>query len=211
MSEPLRLGQVCEGIFHWSATHPNTGHPAHSYYLSQQRLAIDPIGAAGLEQELSEHGGVERIALTNRHHLRDSARLVEAFGCEVVAPASGMHEFDGSEVEVFPYEWGGELAERVTAHQVGAICHDDGALLIRQGEGALALADGVIRWDGRLAFVPDSLMDNPPLVKQDQIEALQRLVVHDFQTLLLAHGDPIPTDAKTAIYEFIAEPRSAQF
>lgn len=77
---------------------------------------------------------------------------------------------------VTPYEWGETLARGVTAHEVGAICPDDGALLIAIGPGLLAFADAVIGWQGELAFVPDFLMDEPDRVKPATVAALERLL-----------------------------------
>lgn len=205
------LERVIDGIWHWSLQHEGIGQPVHSYFLTDQRLAIDPIVDVRTVADLRECGGVERVALTNRHHLRGAARLVSEFGCEVVAPAPGMHEFSETDPEVTPYEWGEEIAEGVTTHEVGAICPDDGAFEIAVGPGVLALADGVIRWDEELAFVPDFLMDDPERVKRTQLEALERLLELDFDAVLLAHGEPIPSGGKERIREFVESPRSADF
>lgn len=202
--------EVIDGVLHWQAPHPRIGQDVHSYYLPFQRLAIDPIVPDGMVEELDGQGGVERIVLTNRHHLRGSERLVEAFGCEVLAPAPGMHEF-GERSRVEPYEWGDELAPGVVAYEVGAICPDDGALHIATGPGALAFADGVIRWSDDLAFVPDFLMDDPDTVKRRQLEAMGRLLELDFEAVLLAHGEPIPGGGKELIERFVASPAQADF
>lgn len=197
------LEQVIDGIHHWSAFHEGIQQPTHSYYLPDQRLAIDPMAADGVLERLRELGGVERIALTNRHHLRGSGSLIEEFGCEVVAPAPGMHEFSDG-LGVRPYEWGEQIADGVTALEVGAICPDDGALHIAIGPGALALADGVIELEGELSFVPDFLMDDPEAVRPAQHAALRRLLEdYDFDALLLAHGPPRASGAKRALQDFI--------
>jgi len=91
--------------------------------------------------------------LTNRHHYRHSARFAAAFGCTVRCQESGLYEFDdGREVEAFAY--GDELSPWITALEVDAICSEDTA--IRAGDGALAFADGHVRFDGRLSCVPDA-------------------------------------------------------
>ena len=40
-----------------------------------------------------ENGPPAHVLLSNRHHDRDSAKFVEAFGCTVHASRPGMHEF----------------------------------------------------------------------------------------------------------------------
>lgn len=202
------FSEVIDGVLHWKAPHPRIGQEVHSYYLPFQRLVLDPILGEEMVTALGEQGGVEQVVLTNRHHLRDSSRLVDAFGCSVHAPAAGMHEFS-PEDPVQPYEWGEELAPGVVAYEVGAICADDGALHIGAGSGALAFADGVIGWGDGLAFVPDFLMDDPATVKRRQLEAMERLLELDFDAILLAHGEPIPRGGKQMLERFIAEPAQA--
>ncbi len=204
------FSEVTDGIWHWSAPHPGIGQVVHSYLVPGSGLAIDPIWIDGLDREIEDRGGITRVALTNRHHLRGAERLQERLGCEILAPALGMHEF-GEGDAVKPYEWGTEVAPGVTAHEVGAICPDDGALLINRSPGALALADAVISWDGKLSFVPDFLMDEPERVKAATIDALAPLLELDFDALLLAHGEPIATGGKDALREFVGDPRQADF
>ena len=201
---------VVEGVEHWQAVHPKIGQPVHSAYLPGPRVAIDPIGFDGLAEAIESRGGLDRVVLSNRHHLRAGAELAERFNCEVLAPAPGMHEFGDSD-PVRSYEWGEEVAPGVTAHEVGAICPDDGALHIEAGPGVLAMADGVVADERGLAFVPDFLMDDPEKVKRTQLEALGRLCELDFDALLLAHGEPIGSGGKRALREFIDSPRSTSF
>jgi hypothetical protein len=201
---------VIDGVLHWRGFHEGIRQEVHSYYLTAPRLAIDPIATEGLADALAEQGGVERIALTNRHHLRGSVELAERFDCPILAPAAGMHEFPPG-LGIEPYEWEDELARGVTAHAVAAICPDDGALHIDSGPGAIALADAVIAWDGELSFVPDFLMDEPDLVKPETTAALERLLELDFDAILLAHGEPISSGAKEALRAFVADPQQADF
>jgi hypothetical protein len=204
------FNEVIDGVLHWKAFHDRIRQDAHSYYLPEKRLAIDPMPSDGLLDALASHGGVEKVVLTNRHHLRGSEQIAEVFGCGVWCPAAGMHEFERDQ-PVHPYEWGEELAPGVTAHPIAAICPDDGALHIEIGPGAIALADAVIGWEGELAFVPDFLMDEPDRVKPATTAALDRLLHLKFDAILLAHGDPIPSGGKEALRHFIDDPRQAGF
>ena len=58
--------------------------------------------------------------------------------------------------------------------------------------GDLLIADGVVRGaphgqPGRLGFVPDTLMDDPPVTKRHLLDAFARLLGElDFEHLLLA-------------------------
>lgn len=213
MSENSGFAEVTDGVLDWSAKHPNIGQIVHSAYLPGPRVAIDPVGADWLGDAIADRGGLDRILLSNRHHRRACEDLAARFGASVHAPAPGMHEF-GPDTSIQPYEWGDELAPGVVAYELGGICPDDGALHLAPGDygvGAIVIADSVIRWDGELAFVPDSLMDDPEETKAGTLRALEGLLDLDFDALLLAHGEPAASGGKQELRDFIAAPRSADF
>lgn len=205
------VSEVLPGVLHWSAVHPKIRQVVHSYYVQDAAVAIDPMVPSGVIKELASRRPPERILLTNRHHLRQSDALVAEFGCTILCPRSGLHEFDGA-AEVDGYAYGDELAPGITAHEVGAICPDDAALHIRAGGGLLAFADGLIRSKGELGFVPDFLMgDDPEGVKRGLLQSLRRLSELDFDGMLFAHGEPLLGGARDALTEFVASPRTASF
>jgi len=174
-----------------------------SYYLMAERVAIDPLLPAGGAAWFSDHGApVEHVLITNRHHDRDAWRLREAFGCAVHCVRSGLHELAGRG-PVTPFEFGQELPGGVIAHEVGAICPDEGALHIPTHR-ALAVADGVVRWPGvpGLTFVPDALMDEPERTKASLRAAYRRLAELEFELLLLAHGEPLTEGGREALAAF---------
>ena len=70
----------------------------------------------------------------------------------------------------------------------------------------LACADGIVRHDGTLSFVPDWLMDDPARTKTGLRDAYRRLLDLDFELLLLAHGDPVIGSAKDALRSFLSTP-----
>jgi hypothetical protein len=205
-----QIAEIAPGVLHWSARHPGIGQVVHSYYVRDAAAVLDPMVPEGVIDELSRRSAPERILLTNRHHHRQSDALVREFGCAVLCPESGLHEF-GSGSRVRGYAYGEEVAPGITAHELDAICPDDAALHIRAGGGLLAFADGLIRWSGELAFVPDFLMDDPERTKRGIVESLRRLSVLEFDGMLFAHGEPLLGDAKQALTAFIDSPRSASF
>lgn len=212
MSRPKLLTEVVPGIEHWSAPHPNLGLVVHSHYLTEQRAAIDPVGAEGLLDALCAAGGVEQVILSNRHHLRGSEAIAAEFGAPIRVPRAGLHEFEGPDApQVVAYDWGEEVMDGVVAHEVGSLAPDDGALHISIGPGTLALADSVMVDDQGLGFVPDGLMDDPPRTKEGLLAAFWRLLDLEFDVLLLAHGPPLPAGGKAALAAFTESPRSASF
>jgi hypothetical protein len=197
--------ELAPGIHHWTAFHPGIGMEVSSYWVEPAAALIDPmLPAEGLEW-WEGRPRPERILLSIRHHYRDSSRFVETFGCEVLCSEHGLHEFEGTDRDVRGYAWGEEVAPGITALEVGAICPDEAALHVAVAEGALACADGVVRWrgDDELAFVPDSLLgDDPEAVKEGLLASYRSLLERDFAHLLLAHGLPIVGEGKEALAGF---------
>lgn len=198
------MNEIAPGIWHWTARHPRIRQDVSSYFVAESSTLLDPMVPpdAGLDW-FRDGREPAAIALTNRHHHRDSERFVEAFGLgPVLVPESGLHEFEDKDLEVRGYGIGEELAPGIVCHDVGAICPDDMALEIRPA-GAIALADGLIRYDGQLQFVPDQLMDDPENTKRGLTESLRALLEIDFDVLLFAHGEPLAAGAKQALREFV--------
>jgi hypothetical protein len=196
------MQEIAPGLWHWTARHPHIGSQVSSYYLRQTRVALDPLlPAEGIEW--FQGAEPEHVLLTNRHHDRDAWRLHEAFGSEVHCAANGVHELEGRG-PVTPFEFGDELPGGIIAHEVDAICPDETALHI-PAHGALAVADGIVRWGAQdgLTFVPDSLMDEPEQTKQGLRDAYRGLLELDFELLLLAHGDPVLADARRELRAFV--------
>jgi hypothetical protein len=197
------MDEIAPGLWHWTAVRERIGAEVSSYFLQPERVIVDPmIPPQGLEF-FEAHGAPEHAVLTNRHHDRDAWRLRDAFGTTVHCIRNGVHEIEGrGPVEAF--DFGDELSGEIRVHEIGAICPDETALYIPRHR-ALAVADGVVRWrrGDELQFVPDSLMDDPAETKQQLRDAYLALLELDFDLLLLAHGDPITRDARSALRAFL--------
>ena len=199
------MREIAAGIWHWTARHEGIGQRVSSYYVQPAAALIDPMEPEeGVEWFAGRECSPARVLLTNRHHLRHSARFRERFGCEVLCSKPGLHEFDDDE-GVRGFSFGEMVAPHITALEVGVICPDETALHVAVGEGAMALADGAIAaGSGSLQFVPDELLgDDPADVKAGLRSALAGLLDHDFQHLLLAHGDPIVAGGRAALARFV--------
>jgi hypothetical protein len=204
---PIR--EVLPGVWHWTTVHPRIHVPVDSYYVEPAGVLLDPmVPREGLDWFAARSTSPSAVLLTNRHHLRQSERFVEAFGCPIRASAPGLHEFADGGPAVEGFAFGEELAPGIVAHEVGGICPDDTALHIRtDGGAALAFADGVQHPRGSgLKFVPGVLMgDDPSAVRADLRTALRRLLGDlDFDHLLFAHGEPIIGGGKAALREFVS-------
>lgn len=199
------MKEIVPGVWYWTARHPRIGIDVSSYYLAESGTVLDPMVPpdAGLDWFKDGHA-VSAIALTNRHHDRQADAFCSEFGVgPVLVPESGLHEFEGKELDVRGYLPGDEIIPGIVVHEVDAISPDDMAFEIRSA-GALALADGLIRFDGSVRFVPDNLMDDPPATRRALAASLERLLDVDFDTLLFAHGEPIVGTGKQALRAFLA-------
>ncbi|HEY7460372.1 MAG TPA: hypothetical protein VIC59_00675 [Gemmatimonadota bacterium] len=208
------MKQILPGIWHWSRIHETIRIPVHSYYVQDARVLIDPmLPEEGLEW-LRKHGPPTDVLLTNRHHFRHSAKLQQTFGVAVRCHRAGLHEFKAGQ-KVEPFDFGDELPGGILALEVGVLCPEETALLIRReeregrtgaaGDGnALALGDAVIRnEEGALDFVPDQYIgDDPEGVKRGLKAVFRRLVEEPFKHLLLAHGEPVLGDGRSALKRF---------
>ena len=199
------MNEIVPGLFHWTAKHPHIGVDVSSYFVAESGTLLDPmvppdVGLGWFEGERKP----QQIALTNRHHDRESGQFCTAFALQpVLVPESGLHEFAEKPLEVRGYLPGEEIVSGIVCHEVGAICPDDMALEIRSA-GALAMADGLVHYGGKVRFVIDDLMDNPPNTKRKLAESLETLLDVDFDTLLFAHGEPLVGDGKQALRDFLA-------
>src|SRR5438067_9776792 len=203
------MQEVLPGVFHWTARHPRIGIEVSSYWLDDAGVLIDPLvpPEQGLEWFADRPAPPTAILLSNRHHYRESDRFVERYGCTVHCNRAGLHEFsDGRGVEGF--EVGDRLPGAAVAREMGAICPDETALEL-PGSNAVVLADGVVRGgargqSGRLGFVPDSLMDDPPATKRGLLGSCERLLGEvEFVHLLLAHGGPVIGDGRDQLQELV--------
>lgn len=195
--------QIVPGIFHWTAVNPSIGARVSSYFVEPARAVIDPlVPEEGLD---ALPGRPECVLLSSGHHLRDSQRIAETFGIPIRASRQAVEHLGGQGEGIDAWK-GGEAhpAPAITALHVGTICEDEGALHIAVGDGALVIADAVHASEDGLAFFPDSLLgDDPDGVKQGlkaTLGAFARSL--EFETLLLAHGEPLARGGRAALQEF---------
>lgn len=195
------MREILPGVIHWTAKHPNIGIEVSSYWLVPERTVLNPLlppgGPRAFGAEPPEH-----VVLTNRHHFRQS----DHFGVPVYAPRAGLQEFT-AEQHVQGYDDGDEVVPGIRARAIGELSPDEFALVIPRAK-AVALADGAVRFGDRpLHFVPDNLIgDDPEAVKAGLKREFARLAdEEDFDALLLAHGDPLPTGGREALRAFVDE------
>ena len=194
------MQEIFPGVFHWTTFHEPIHTRVSSYYVQPAGVAIDPkIPEQGLE---ALPGQPQAVLLTSGHHHRDAQELAGAFGIPIRASREAA-EYLGGSLTLELFRPGEQVAPGITAIHIGELSDDEGAFHISVADGAIAFADGLIRYDGELGFVPDELIgDDPEGVKAALKEAFKGLLDRDFENLLFAHGDPLVGGGKQALREF---------
>jgi hypothetical protein len=195
------MKEILPGVWHWTAQHPKIHMEVSSHWVPASGALIDPLLPPDEGMSAFSDRPPRLVLLSNRHHLRHAERFAEELGCTIECSRPGLHEFDG-ETEVQGFEFGSEVAPGIEALEVGAICPDESALLIRDAR-ALLIADGIMHYGGEMRVVPDRLLgDDPEGVKAGLHEAYSALLDRDFDNLLFAHGDPLVGGGKEALRGF---------
>ena len=195
------MEEIAPGLWHWTAVQETIGVRVSSYYVGPARIVIDPKIPEG-DGLRSLPGPIDQVVLTSGHHGRDAQAYVDRFDVPIRASRQA-DEHLGGELAIETFEDGEEIAPGVRAIHIGVLCEDEGALQIAHGAGALAIADGVHRSEGELAFFSDGLLgDDPEAVKVGLKAAYRSLLELGFAHLLFAHGEPLIGGGKQALAEF---------
>jgi hypothetical protein len=197
------MREILPGLYHWAVEHPNLGRPVSSHYVVEPAALIDPMLPG---EGLAAFDGLpppRHVVLSCRHHDRDHARFVEAFGCSFHVNEAGMHEYEGEEVT--PFAIGEEIVPGIRAAANGPIAPDDTVLRIDVDEGALLFADSLVNRAGEIAFMRDDLLgEDPAGVRADITAATSELLRREsFGHLLFAHGEPIVGSGRPALQRFV--------
>ncbi|HUW28430.1 MAG TPA: hypothetical protein VMV97_07460 [Sulfuriferula sp.] len=200
------MKEILPGVFHWTTFHEGIQAYVHSYYINatDPAVLIDPrVPAQGLEW-FAAHGAPQHIYLTNRHHYRHSGRFAARYDVQVWCHKDGLHEFTkGEKVKGFTH--GRKLPGGILALKVGVLCPEETALYVPLNGGLLCIGDAIVRYRGKLGFVPDEYMgDDPEDVKRGLRKIfLKHMREREFDHLLFAHGAPWIGGAKSGLGKFL--------
>ena len=204
------MDELLPGIWHWTTFYDSIGMEVSSYWVEPAGIVIDPMvpPGDGLEWWDGRDLHPQQVVLTIGLHWRHSEQFVERWNIPIRVPRPSLERYDGTDrtAKVEPYEWNDEIAPGVTAVEIGGIAPDEAALHIAHGDGVVAIGDGLLRVRGGapLGFMPDSLLgDDPEAVRKDLRDSYNGLLTREWDTMLLAHGDPIPSGARQALKDLM--------
>jgi hypothetical protein len=93
------MEEIIDGVFHWKARHPNIKVEVGCHFVASSGTAIDPLlPEEGIEW--FEGRCLQRVVLSNRHHLRHAEQLVERFGCPLLCHEAGLRQFEDGPREI---------------------------------------------------------------------------------------------------------------
>ena len=188
-------------LFGWSVFNQDRNIDFHStvWVHPEGNVAIDPLPLSDHDKaHLRELGGVAWIVITNSDHVRDSIRLAQITGAQLVGPSQ--------EANHFPVEctrWltdGDEVVPGLSVLELeGSKTPGELALLLN---GSTLITGDLIRAHagGALCFLPEEKLSN----KRKAIASLQRLVLlPELEALLPGDGWPVFRDAKLLLQELL--------
>ncbi len=204
------MREVRPGIWHWTTFYDSIGQDVSSYWIEPAGIVIDGMvpDDVGLGWWDDRDVQPQQLVLTIGLHWRHNEQFAERFGAAIRVPAASLERYQGTDraEKAEPYSPGDEIAPGVTAVEIGGIAPDETALHIAHGDGAVSIADGLLRAKGGapLSYMPEFLLgDDPATVKSELHDSLRGLLDREWDTLLLAHGDPIESGAKQALKDFL--------
>ncbi len=144
------MRELIPGLWHWTTEHPNLGPGRELVLPAEAATVLDPMVPA---EGLAAFDGLptpEHVVLSCRHHDRDHAQFVEAFGADFHVSEHGVQEYPGEDVK--PYAVGDRIVPGMTAVANGPIAPDDTVLKIDVEGGALAFADSLMSAGGAVGL-----------------------------------------------------------
>jgi glyoxylase-like metal-dependent hydrolase (beta-lactamase superfamily II) len=199
------IEEVLSGLVQWNAFHTGIDKIVHSSFVLDSGTLVDPMEPDEGIDALAALATPQRIVLTNRHHYRHSASFVQRFDCPVYCHKTGLGHFK-EDCAVRGFSFDEQLVEGVRALELGSICDEETTLLLDIGDGVLSFGDGLTRdREGSLAFVPDGLLgEDPRAVQAGLLRNLRRMLDEDFDTLLFAHSEPVPSGGRMMLSDFLS-------
>ncbi len=188
-------------LFGWSVFNEDRNIDFHSavWVRPEGNVVIDPLPLSDHDEtHLRELGGVAWIVITNSDHVRDSIRLAENTGAQLMGPSQ--------EADNFPVEctrWladGDEVVPGMLALELeGSKTPGELALLL---ERSTLITGDLIRAHegGALRLLPEEKLSD----KRKAIESLRRLtLLPELEALLPGDGWPVFRDATVLLRELL--------
>lgn len=163
-------------------------------------MIIDPPPLAPDDEAwLCRQDGISHILITNRDHLRESARLREALSSKVL-----IHEKDAHLIDLKvdgTFRDGDRLPGGLLAvHVPDGKSPGETAFFLEEGNGVLFLGDALIgKPAGRLHLMPADKYRDVGKAR----EGIRVLLKYQYDTVLVGDGVSVPTAGRRAVERFV--------
>ena len=203
MSEPRAVAtsteEVVPGVRRWWVADERIGGGESDAYAvadgDGRVVLIDPLPLA--DEPLAALGPVAAIVLTAACHQRSAWRLRRLLGAPVHLPEGSRRTDEEPDAR---YREGDLLPGGLRAIRTPGPEQAHYALLRERDPPVLFVADLVTRGPSGLAFVPARYHEDPAETRA----SVRRLLEEPFAAICLAHGGPVPGDARAALRDLLA-------
>ncbi len=193
----LNMRQILPGIFRWGSTYADRPWELNGYaiQLGAGTALIDPPAP-----ENDDWAGFDaltpilKIVVTNRDHLRDAALFRTRYGAPLLAGANEVAQLAPVAIDETVRE-GDRIAGALLVIDLPGKSPGEIGLFMDRPINATAIGHP----PGSLGLIPEHKLDNRALLKQ----SLRKLLNLDFDVLLLCDGEPVTSDAKSRVVEFV--------
>lgn len=175
--------------------------PAVKAYLSSSAVLnggrlflIDPIPLAPPPlAELTAHGTVGGMFVTNSNHPRATAVFARQLDATIFAAESVIHEFGDAKTQPIA---GGEIMPGVAAIPIEGAAPGEMVFHFADSNGTLVIGDALINFEPYgFTLLPAKYCSNQKRMRG----SIRQLLDWPFERLLLAHGPPILASARARV------------
>jgi glyoxylase-like metal-dependent hydrolase (beta-lactamase superfamily II) len=204
------MREILPGIFTWGSTYVDRPWDLNGYAiaLTGGTLLIDPPALEEADwQKLQRRKPITTVVLTNRDHVRDAVLFRKRHGARLVAGKDEVSQFSPLTIDSVVQE--GDLiggALRVihlpgkSPGEIGLYLEPAHHATSRDNGGILILGDAIIgNPPGALGLIPEEKLDDLTTLKG----SLPKVLQYQFEVLLLCDGQPVLSDAKRKVSEFL--------
>jgi len=204
------MREILPGIFTWGSTYADRPWDLNGYAIALQGPTVLVDRPAPEEADWPNFDALKQIAkivLTNRDHVRDTKVFQTRYSAHLVAGTDEVMELAPLVIDE-PVREGGLVAEALRViHLPGKSPGEIGLYFFltkqatsRDNGGILILGDAIIgNPPGALGLIPQEKLDDITTLKR----SLPKVLGYQFEVLLLCDGQPVLSDAKRKVSEFL--------
>ena len=168
--------------------------------VDDRLFLVDPIPLApDPRRELTAHGSVCSVFLTNANHARAAGVFAAASGAAILASAVTASVL--CDLEILAIAPGDKVGDRMTVIAIEGAAEGEIALHSDGDGGTIIVGDALIHFESSgFALLPAKYCSDQKLMRR----SLRQLLDFSFERLLFAHGTPIVSSARAKLERLLA-------